>query len=42
MVVLLGVVFLHEPLTWRIAFGGFAIVGGVGFALLRTPASAPP
>ncbi len=40
--VLLGVVFLHEPLTWRIAFGGFAIVGGVGFALLRTPASAPP
>jgi drug/metabolite transporter (DMT)-like permease len=35
--VLLGVVFLNEPLTWRIAVGGIAILGGVGFAMLRSP-----
>ena len=33
--VLLGAVFLHEPLTWRATLGGLAILGGVGFALLR-------
>ena len=35
--VVLGVIFLHEPLTWRVTLGGVAILGGVSFALLRVP-----
>lgn len=42
--VLLGVVFLDEKLTWRIALGGLGIFAGIGLIILRRrrPARAVP
>lgn len=33
--VLLGVIFLDEELTWRVAVGGLGIFGGIGFIIAR-------
>jgi drug/metabolite transporter (DMT)-like permease len=33
--VLIGVTFLDEELTWRIALGGLGIFTGIGFILYR-------
>ena len=35
--VLSGVVLLNEPVTWTLAVGGLATVGGVGIIVLRRP-----
>ena len=39
--VLLGVVFLGEALTWRIAIGGAGIFTGIGIIILRRRKKAP-
>ena len=35
--VLLGVTFLHEPMTWNVAAGGVAVIASVVVILLGNP-----
>lgn len=37
-----GVVFLHEPLTWRVIVGGSLVIMGVGIILIRRPRTTLP
>jgi O-acetylserine/cysteine efflux transporter len=40
--VLSGVLFLDEPLGWRVIVGGLLIIGGVGVIMLRRPKLVTP